>query len=184
MSANVARTLQNQLDHLFHQGSCAGLTEFIDVLPGRTSRLDLIQEGGRALTGRLTASVVEEADLADAKWSAFIVPKKPDPPYPVDLPESERARWLRKWKLTAEGARYRHAERDFGHTVVLKPDHSFRVDEIQPGRYVLEARARGNSRGNRDEIAKMTREFAVAPAGQQASGPVDLGTLTLERMSP
>jgi hypothetical protein len=159
-------------------------SSFVDVAPGRTSRLDLIQEGGRALIGRISAPSEVGPDVANAEWSAYIVAKRPDPPYPPDLGESDRAKFLRRWKQTEEGKRYRHAERDFGYTVVLQPDRSFRVDEIQPGRYVLEARVRGASRGNRGELAKLTREFAVAPTGPLARGPVDLGTLVLERAVP
>ena len=153
-------------------------SSFVDVVPGRTSRLDLIQEGGRALIGHIAAPTGGEPDLENAEWYAYIVAKKPDPPYPAELPESGRAKWLRRWKQTAEGTRYRHAERDFGYTVVLQPDRSFRVDEIQPGRYVMEARVRGTSRKNRGELAKVTREFSVAPFGSQyerARGPRDPG---------
>jgi hypothetical protein len=156
----------------------------VDVVPGRTSRLDLIQEGGRALIGHIAAPTGGEPDLGNAEWYAYIVAKKPDPPYPAELPESGRVKWLRRWKQTAEGARYRHAERDFGYTVVLQPDRSFRVDEIQPGHYVMEARVRGTSRKNRGELAKVTREFSVAPSGPNTSGPVDLGILVLERKAP
>jgi RNA polymerase sigma factor (sigma-70 family) len=159
-------------------------SSFVEVVPGRTSRLDIIQEGGRALVGRLSAPGDVEPDLANAEWHAYIVVKRPDPPYPAGLGELERAKWLRRWKQTEEGKRYRHAERDFGYTVVIQDDRSFRVDEIQPGRYVLEVRVRGSSRENRGELARLTREFAVAPAGPQSSGPVDLGTLVLERVVP
>lgn len=157
---------------------------FVSVEPGKTSRLNIIHEGGRALTGRLVVPADGGPDLADAEWTAYVVVKRPDPPYPADLPGSESAKWLARWKQTEEGARYRHAERDFGYTVVLQADRSFRVDEIQPGRYVLEVRVRGNSRENRGELARLTREFAVAPPGEQAPRSVDLGVLVLERAVP
>jgi hypothetical protein len=117
--------------------------------------------------------------LATATWNAYLAPKLPEPPYPADLSSANRTAWLARWRLSEAGTRYRRAQRSFGHTLKLSANHSFRVDEVQPGRYVLEVRLRGAAQGKDSELARLTYEFGVAPIAYPASRPVDLGTLNL-----
>ena len=140
----------------------------------------MIQEGGRPLIGRLRL-VDEDERSAEAKWNAYLAPRRPDPPYPPELSKANRDSWLARWRLTEAGARYRRARRNFGHTLKLSADHSFRVDEVQPGKYVLEVRVSGIVQGRYTELATLTHEFGVAPIPDPASRPVDLGELRVIR---
>jgi hypothetical protein len=74
--------------------------------------------------------------------------------------------------------------RNFGHSLTLGPDYSFRVDEVQPGRYELVAQVRGERGGKNELLAEIRYEFGVAPKSSQVNGPVDLGTVTLKRIEP
>jgi hypothetical protein len=130
------------------------------------------------LIGRL--AVTDDVELsATATWNAYLAPKRPDPPYPADLSSANRKAWLARWRLSEAGTRFRRAQRNFGHSLKLSADHSFRVDEVQPGRYVLEVRVRGAVQGRHAEQASLNYEFGVAPIADPASRPVDLGILNL-----
>jgi hypothetical protein len=94
-------------------------------------------------------------------------------PYPADLPEAERKTWLAQWRLTPAGETYRRRSRGFSHRIALQPDGSFRVDEVQPGSYVLHVRG--------PFFAKFSREISIPePAAGQRTTPVDLGSLALK----
>jgi hypothetical protein len=154
---------------------------FVIVESGLTAHVEVVQEGGRPLIGRLTVPVDDDPPLATGTWNAYLAPELPEPPYPADLPTGNRQAWLNRWRLTEAATRYRRLQRGFGHSLKLKPDRSFRVDEVQPGRYVLEVRVRGAVQGMEQEFATLKHEFGVAPASSTASGPVDLGTLSVKR---
>ena len=164
------------------------LAPFVAVEPGKTAHVELVLEGGLPLVGRVAVAADGGPSLEDVKWDAFLAPKLPEPPFPADLPRKDRDSWLNRWSLSEAGKEYRRLQRNFGHTLRLKPDRSFRVDEIQPGRYRLDARVRGIPPGLKDgyerELARLTRDFTVpAPAPGAKVEPVDLGTLSLERLA-
>ena len=72
------------------------------------------------------------------------------------------------------GRRDYRASARVAHPLNLQPDGSFRIDEVQSGDYEIHIRV--------PEHAELIRRFIVtAPAADQDGGPVDLGTLTLER---
>lgn len=119
--------------------------------------------------------------LATATWYASLFPKRPEPPYPADLTTGDRQAWLNCWRLTESATRYRRLQRSVDHPLKLKPDRSFRVDEVQPGHYELHIRVRGTVQGRDRKIATLTHEFSVAPASRSTSGLVDLGTLSVKR---
>ena len=132
------------------------------------------------MIGRLTVPD-DDPDMAKANWSAYLFPKLPDPPYPGDMSLVNRKEWLAQWRLTDEATRYRRRERGFAHELKLSTDHSFRVDEVQPGRYELDVHIRGVVQGRDQELATLTHEFGVAPPSSSIRGPVDLGTLIVQR---
>jgi peroxiredoxin len=88
--------------------------------------------------------------------------------------------------LTAAATAYRRLERGFGHSLVLKADRSFRVDEVQPGEYELHVEVRGIPAGSKDgyerRLAALKHAFRVpaVPAGRP--GGVDLGSLPVQRL--
>ena len=120
---------------------------FVNVEAGRLAHVDLVQAGGRPVIGRLALPDDEAAIPQDATWDAYITLKLPEPPYPAELSPSARERWLSRWRLSEAGTRYRRSQRGFAHSLRLAPDRSFRVDEVQVGRYELHVRVRARCRG-------------------------------------
>jgi hypothetical protein len=147
---------------------------FVDVLPGRTSRADLVQEGGRPVTGRVVrpGAAVQQLDRKKGE-SAYLLMKVPEVPYPPGLAEEDRRQWLGRWRRSEAGRTYRHRRRGFGATVEIQPDGSFRIDEVQAGEYELHVRV--------PDYAEFIRPFVVTDRG---IGPVDLGTMSLEKSKP
>ncbi len=148
---------------------------FVTVSPGQTVRVDLVQEGGRPLVGRIAAADLAAAQIDEARRTTYILLRAPEVPYPPGLAEQDRRAWLRQWRFTEEARPYRQVRRGFSHTLELKPDGSFRVDEIQPGAYQLHVRVKG--------LEELVRDFDVPERGaDQGDTPVDLGTLALKRL--
>ncbi len=60
------------------------------------------------------------------------------------------------------------------HSLKFEPDGAFRVDEVEPGSYVLHVRTRG--------FLELVRDVDVPkPLGGRQDEPVDLGDLSLKR---
>jgi hypothetical protein len=147
---------------------------FVNVGPGETARVDLVQESGRPLVGRVVALDERGRPLDLAGSSAYLLMKVPNVPYPDGLAEASRAEWLSQWRLTKAATAYRHGRRGFAHSLKLEPDGSFRIDEVQPGAYVLHVRVKG--------FDELTRDLAITErAAGQGGEPIDLGTLTPNR---
>ena len=143
------------------------------VAPGQTVHVDVIQEGGRPLAGKINTSDGAAGALDLSKVTAYLQMKPPEIPYPLGLPEDGRREWLSRWRLSEKGRAYQHARRGFGHTINLKPDGTFRVDEIQPGAYQIHVRSNG--------YRELIRGFEVSAAADGESAVVDLGTIGLKR---
>ncbi len=147
---------------------------FVNVRPGQTARLDLVEAGGPPLLGRIVVSDEKGQPLDPMNARAYLETRLPDIPYPADLTDQERQEWLHGWRLTEAGKTYRHRRRGFGHVLDLQPDGSFRVDEVQPGDYVLHVRVEG--------FAELVHTFSIPePAAGQAGRAVDLGALSPKR---
>jgi RNA polymerase sigma factor (sigma-70 family) len=149
---------------------------FVDILPGQTARVDLVQEGGRALIGCIVFSGAAGRPLDPKSIDAYLLLKKPDVPYPVGLDAGERRNWYDGWRLTEAGRTYRHGRRGFAHGLVVREDGSFRVDEVQPAPYELHVRAPGH--------AELIRPVIVPQPATNQEGAIDVGTLTLKRSDP
>jgi RNA polymerase sigma factor (sigma-70 family) len=147
---------------------------FVDVVPGRASRVDLIEEGGSPLVGRIVAIDERGRQLELAGTSAFLSVKVPDVPYPPNVAPEDRPNWLSEWSRTPAAAEYRHSRRGFSHTLKLQSNGSFRIDEVQPGAYTLQVHAKG--------FTDLTFDVTVgaAAAGERREA-MDVGTLTLKR---
>ncbi len=147
---------------------------FVDVVPGQTTRAELALAGGPALVGRLVAPELAGLRLDLTGGDAYLVLRLPEVPYPAGLANEDRRDWLSRWRLTEEGALYRHRRRGFAHTLNLQPDGSLRIDEIQAGVYELHVRLRG--------FEELIRAVDVPNATTGRSGAVvDLGALPLKR---
>jgi hypothetical protein len=147
---------------------------FRHVSPGETIREDLTLQGGRALVGRVAAGDPTVGRLELAGSNAYIVLKAPEVPYPPGLAEPARREWLRLWRFTEEASEYRRFHRGFAHPMELRPDGSFRIDEVQPGTYQIHVRTKG--------FEELVHDVEVPePAAGQGGTPIDVGTLTLKR---
>jgi RNA polymerase sigma factor (sigma-70 family) len=147
---------------------------FVGVVPGQTARVDLIEEGGRALVGRVAAIDERGRQLELGRTSALLSLKMPDIPYPPDMASRDRPKWLSEWSRTPDAAEYRHYRRTFARTLNLQSNGSFRIDEVQPGAYTLRVHANG--------LTDLTFDVTVdaAAAGERREA-IDVGTLTMKR---
>jgi RNA polymerase sigma factor (sigma-70 family) len=149
---------------------------FVPVQPGETARLDIVNEGGRPLIGRIVVPDSKGPPGA-RQFSAYLVFKSPEVPYPPGLTEPARKEWLARWQLTEPGRAYRRWRRSYGHSLEIQGDGSFRVDEIQPGAYEL--------RVHTGQDPEFIRAFVVPePAANADRKPVDLGVLTVKKSDP
>jgi RNA polymerase sigma factor (sigma-70 family) len=146
---------------------------FLEILPGRTARVDLIQEGGRAVMGRVLMPGAPGRAIDPKSVHAYLFLKVPEVPYPPGLEDGDRREWYIRWRLTEAGRTYRHRRRGIAHTLNLREDGSFRVDEVQPGGYELEVRVPGH--------VVLTRHVFVPEPTANNNGAIDLGTLSLEK---
>jgi RNA polymerase sigma factor (sigma-70 family) len=147
---------------------------FVNVLPGQTAHVDLKQEGGRPLVGHVAGPDAAGHELDVSAANAYLLLKLPEVPYPPGLAEQDRREWLRHWRLTPDADEYRRRKRGFAHSLKLQPDGSFRIDEIQPGDYVLHVRVKG--------FAELILDVKVPePSAGQAKAPIDLGIVALKR---
>jgi RNA polymerase sigma factor (sigma-70 family) len=148
-------------------------SSFIDLQLGQTARLDIVLEGGPPLVGRIVVPDKEGRPLHMIKARAHLVSKSPEIPYPPELTEEERKEWLEHWQFTEVGRTYRRWRRSHGHSLEVREDASFRVDEIQPGAYDLHVNVPGHP--------ELVRPIIIPEAlSNQSSKTVDLGSLTLE----
>ena len=146
---------------------------FVEVRPGQSTRLDLVQEGGPSLVGRVAIPADSKQPPGSTTIKAYLASKPPGVPYHPGIADEERQEWLRRWWFTEDGRAYRHVKRGFGYGVEMQDDGSFRVDEIQPGTYELHILPKGR--------ANVVREIVIPePASKSVGGSVDLGTLHLD----
>ena len=146
---------------------------FVEVRPGESTRLDLVQEGGPSLVGRVAIPADSKRPPGSTTIKAYLASKPPGVPYHPGIAHEERQEWLRRWWFTEDGKAYRHVKRGFGYGVELQDDGAFHVDEIQPGTYELHIIQQAQ--------AKVVREVVIPePVSKSARGSVDLGTLDLD----
>ncbi len=150
---------------------------FVNVIPGQTVRVDLADEGGRPLVGRVVLPGAAGEPLVLMRGNAYLLPKVPEVPFPPDLAGADRREWLSRWRLTEAASVYRHRQRGFAQSLNVKEDGSFRVDEVQAGTYELHIRVAGH--------VELIRQVVVPDtAANRAPQPVDLGSMTLEKSDP
>jgi hypothetical protein len=147
---------------------------FVGLVPGRTARVDLVEEGGRPLMGRIVAIDERGRQLDLAGTSARLSVKMPDIPFPPDMASRDRPKWLSEWSRTPAAAEYRHYRRTFAHSLNLQSNGSFRIDEVQPGAYTLHVYARGST------LLACDVTVGAAAAGEHRQA-IDVGTLTMKR---
>ncbi|HUW82088.1 MAG TPA: M56 family metallopeptidase [Phycisphaerae bacterium] len=163
----------------------------IDVEPGQTARVT-IGGTGRPVIGRVTApmTLAFEIDWTSDYADNTIQLKQIGPSPPKDLPPEQHREWYAKWNESKEGKAYRRAARYYA--VIVKPDRSFRVEDVPAGEYVFEIgfpakRDDGDDPSSRRRFQQAVyarHRFDVPKMeGGRSDKPLDLGEVELRFMS-
>ena len=115
------------------------------------------------------------------------VPWRPclgEPPTPVDFlvfDSEQRAAWWDAFARTPEGRAYVE-DRDRSYAVALRPDGTFRIEDVPAGRYILKLPFEGLSRGTREGRQAFARTEVVVPEipGERSADPIDIGAIPLD----
>jgi len=170
---------------------------YVEVKPGETSRVSLGGKG-RPIVGRLVLrkdfSGTIRWEYASARLATRLdlpKPKLPDDWYEMDA--DTRRQWLEAWRKTDEGKAYEaavdkaiRAQRLY--TFAVKPDGSFRAEDVQAGTYQLSIRVYEAAEGGIGRWARLigsvSREVVVPEMpGGRSDEPLDLGNLQLQIMN-
>ncbi len=155
---------------------------------GETMTLDLGGDG-RAIVGKLSPRAESDKPVL---WNFALVnaqldlpqPKQPTPPPDVQKDAERLKAWWEDWQASAEGKVWqlqyeayqnlRDASPYF--TATVDRDGTFRIDDVEPGNYVLSVRFSNHAAGRLSGF-----RFSVSAADDIASAPpLDLGLLQLE----
>jgi AhpC/TSA family len=159
-------------------------TVSLDVKPGETARLQ-IGGTGRRVIGRLAIPEgVELSHFAVGYAHRSLAPVLPEPPTPDDFlvfDSERRAAWWDAFARTPEGRAYVE-DRDRSYAVALRPDGTFRIEDVPEGRYVLKLPFEGLPRGTREGRQAFARSEVVVPEipGGRSDEPLDIGAIPLE----
>ncbi len=166
----------------------------VEVVSGQTTRVDL-GGTGRPIVGRvkLPPGVAAQGKVTWNPSYNWVTPKPPSLPMPEDIKRQgpqKRSAWRKAWLKSKVDLGYEDALRRYA--VVVKPDGTFRVDDVTAGIYTLCLRAlkrtKGAPFGLGEEIGRLRHEFVVPEiSGGRSDEPLDLGTLTLlppKRLKP
>ncbi|HVM62194.1 MAG TPA: sigma-70 family RNA polymerase sigma factor [Verrucomicrobiae bacterium] len=149
---------------------------------------------GRPVVGQLVVAAGFERKV---DWSAcdssvlLTLPELPKPTLPNDwagMTEERKQAWYKQWRnswnTSDEGRAYWKTFRAYPFAV--RPDGSFRVEDVEPGIYHFDVILRGEPRTNgaaivRQPIAWLKHEFTVPEMPEERSDePLDLGDLELQ----
>jgi len=168
----------------------SGAHEFLSVIevkPGQTTQLR-IGGAGRPVIGRIAVSknppVIKD-------WTnevqAYVLLERAKPQIPSNLTTVEKMKaWGSGWRKTEEGKAHELSSRSY--QLNVKPDWTFRAEDIPPGKYFLNIRFnklipdKDNPRNRTAQrIAEVKHNFEMAEmSGGQSNEPLDLGSLPLE----
>lgn len=167
------------------QGWMASNAVNLDVKPGETVRLQ-IGGTGRPVVGRLGVPAgVKLGQLAPGSGGrGSLKPILGEPPTPddfLDFNSEQRAAWWEVVARTPEG-RAHVEDRDRSYAVDLRPDGTFRIEDVPAGRYVLKLPFEGLSRGTREGRQAFAHAEVVVPqmTGGRSDEPLDIGVIPLE----
>lgn len=176
------------------------MTSYIHVQtkPGETAHVT-IGGGGRPVVGQLVvaAGFEREVDWSTCNSSGLHskLPERPKPTLPNNwesMTEEHKQAWYVQWKnawnTSDEGRAYWKTFRAYPFAV--RPDGSFRVEDVEPGIYQFDVTLGGEPHTNgaaivRQPIARLKHEFTVPemPEGR-SDEPLDLGELELKPVEP
>jgi RNA polymerase sigma factor (sigma-70 family) len=165
--------------------------ETVDVAAGKPTTVDL-GAVGRPVVGQLAVPQGWEGKVTfalDAVHWADITARRSDltpmpipPGYPT-LPPAEQRQIRARWNQSAEAAEYRRNM--YPEQYLPRPDGSFRLDALRPGKYQVAIRLfeRDDVNSMLEDVASAYFDLTVAPtpAGTKfVSDPLDLGRIVLK----
>ena len=164
--------------------------EKVTVEAGQTVKVALGGKG-RPVTGQVVLPPgAKGIDLGANRGNIGTKIELPKPPIPGNwdsLDRQGRREWYEKWSKSEEGKEYLKAQQEYSRTrkhynVPIRPDGSFRVEDVVAGRYELSIYIRKSQTDPRAGLAaSLTHEFIIPEIpGGQSDKPLDLGKLTLK----
>ncbi len=170
------------VDDADHRGWTASNPVTVDVKPGETVRVQ-VGGTGRPVVGRL--ALPDGAAMAD-----FILahgghlatePRDARPDDFFDWSDEQQSAWWDAFRKTPEGRAYfDNTERQYA--LDLRPDGTFRIEDVPAGRYVLKLPFVGRTEGDRAGRRAFARVDVVVPdlPGGRSDEPLDIGVIPLE----
>jgi hypothetical protein len=176
-----------RVDNPDNQGWTLSHPRYQDVKPGETVRLQ-VGGTGRPTTGRL--AIPEGIALGQfelnqvALGHGALTPVLREPPTPddfLDFNSEQRSAWWEAFSRTPEGRAYVE-DRDRNYVADLRPDGTFRIEDVPAGRYLLKLPFEGLSRSTREGRQAFARSEVVVPEipGGRSDDPLDIGAIPLE----
>jgi hypothetical protein len=166
------------------RGWMASNPVYRDVKPGETVRLQ-VGGTGRPVVGRLAIPEgVKLSHFSLGHGHGSLSPVLGEPPTPVDylvFNSERRAAWWADFSRTPAGPAYVE-DRDRAYAVALRPDGTFRIEDVPTGRYILKLPFEGLSRSTREGRQAFARCEVVVPEipGGRSDEPVDIGAIPLD----
>ena len=163
----------------FHVGT--GSARTVTVKSDSSTFVDL-GGTGRPVIGRFALPIGIKAGAVFPYLNQTLERIRSEPPYPVDLIDEDREAWLSKWLATADGEAYSSSKCTVDTNV--RPDGSFRIEDIPAGRYHLHAEVREPGNGvpgtYGPELASIDTEIVVPEMpGDRSDVPLNVGTIEL-----
>lgn len=162
----------------------------VQVAPGKTNKV-VLGGSGRPITGRVITppNLADQLDWNSGQFQIRTRLHLPGRALPADwktLTDQQRVAWNEQWRKTPEVVAYEKelANRKY-YPVVVRPDGTFRADDIVAGDYVLYIEPfppRGpNGWVNTRAVASASLEFTVPqmPTGR-SDEPLDIGAVLLK----
>jgi hypothetical protein len=136
---------------------------------------------GRPVVGKL--KIPAGVSLAEFVLGIGILSAgRAEPPYPDDYPdfsEGQKSAWFTEFQKSPAGQAYLEGEQMYA--VVMRPDGSFRIEDVPAGRYVLKLPFKdrmGHEQPSRLAYAKVEVVVPEIP-GSRSDEPFDIGEIPL-----
>jgi peroxiredoxin len=171
------------VDDADHHGWTTSNPGDVDLKPGESARIQ-IGGTGRPVVGRL--ALPEGLTLTNfvLGHGGNLATPRSWPPYPDDYPDwndERRSAWWDAFRKTHAGRAY-FASFEREYAVTLRPDGSFRIEDVPAGRYVLKLPFTGNVSGDPSARLAFARTDVIVPEmpGGRSDGSLDIGVIPLD----
>ena len=146
--------------------------QYVRVEPG--DHLEVMMGGrGRTLTGRVEIVSTSKLIFHGSLWARETQGMRQPRNWRTMSPE-ERRRYTRAWRDSPESEAFKHEVGTYEFPV--KPDGTFRVEDVLPGSYRMQVRAQASG-NNAGDIASKAEIRIDVPEGSPTDPPLDVGTL-------